>query len=112
MVSPVPRLRPRPPPARDPRALPPGSGVWEPAPLETEGVRERLALQLSPQPQRGVAMSGLSRLLWAAACLAALCVLTAAQNSTLAPNVTSVPPNHTVTTPPTVAPLTTVVPGG
>ncbi|XP_059556745.1 sialomucin core protein 24 isoform X3 [Myotis daubentonii] len=55
-------------------------------------------------------MSGLSRLLWAAACLAALCVLTAAQNSTLAPNVTSVPPNHTVTTPPTVAPLTTVVP--
>ncbi|XP_054577679.1 sialomucin core protein 24 isoform X2 [Eptesicus fuscus] len=55
-------------------------------------------------------MSGLSRLLWAAACLAALCVLTAAQSTTLAPNVTSVPPNQTVTTPLTVAPLTTHVP--
>lgn len=57
-------------------------------------------------------MLGLSRLLWAAACLAALCVLTAAQSTTLAPNVTSVAPNQTVTTPLTVAPLTTHVPGG
>ncbi|XP_036270499.1 sialomucin core protein 24 isoform X1 [Pipistrellus kuhlii] len=64
-------------------------------------------------------MSGLSRLLWAAACLAALCVLNADENTTysiiLTLNTTSAPPNHTATTPPpppppTVAPLPTHVP--
>lgn len=56
-------------------------------------------------------MSGFSRLLWAAACLAALCVPSAGQDTTLAPNVTSAAPNRTVTTPLTLAPLTTHVPG-
>ncbi|KAF6364188.1 CD164 molecule [Rhinolophus ferrumequinum] len=57
-------------------------------------------------------MSGLSRqLLWAAACLAALCVLTAAQNTTVTPNVTSAPPSTTAPTPlTTLPPVTTPVP--
>ncbi|XP_016073020.1 PREDICTED: sialomucin core protein 24 isoform X2 [Miniopterus natalensis] len=57
-------------------------------------------------------MSELSRLLlWAAACLAALCVLTAAEPSTLAPNMTTSPTNETVTTSlRTLAPLTTLAP--
>lgn len=59
-------------------------------------------------------MSGLSRqLLWAAACLAALCVLTAAQNVSVVPNVTSAAPNTTVPTPlTTLGPVTTPPPGG
>ncbi|XP_077018744.1 sialomucin core protein 24 isoform X1 [Tamandua tetradactyla] len=63
-------------------------------------------------------MSGLSRpLLWAAACLAALCVLTAAENSSLA-TTTVEPPTPAPTTvktsptpPATPAPATTLAPG-
>lgn len=65
-------------------------------------------------------MSGLSRpLLLAVGCLAALCVITAARNTTLAPNVTtpSSPPPTTTTVPvsPTTrtpSPVTTPAPGG
>ncbi|XP_007447330.1 PREDICTED: sialomucin core protein 24 isoform X3 [Lipotes vexillifer] len=61
-------------------------------------------------------MSGLFRpLLLAAACLAALCVITAAQNTTLAPNMTtpSVLPTTTTTapvTPPILPTVTTPAP--
>ncbi|XP_004331327.1 sialomucin core protein 24 isoform X1 [Tursiops truncatus] len=62
-------------------------------------------------------MSGLFRpLLLAAGCLASLCVMTAAQNTTLAPNTTapSVLPTTTTTTapmpPPTLATVTTPAP--
>ncbi|KAF6113084.1 CD164 molecule [Phyllostomus discolor] len=57
-------------------------------------------------------MSGLSRLLlWAVACGAALCVLTAPQNTTLAPNTTLVPTNHTLATlSTTLVPTTTPAP--
>lgn len=65
-------------------------------------------------------MSGLSRpLLLAVGCLAALCVITAARNTTVAPNVTtpSSPPPTTATVPvsPTTLtppPVTTPAPGG
>lgn len=65
-------------------------------------------------------MSGLFRpLLLAAGCLASLCVMTAAQDTTLAPNTTapSVLPNTTTTTtapvpPPTLPTVTTPEPGG
>ena len=65
-------------------------------------------------------MSGLSRpLLLAVGCLAALCVITAAGNTTLAPNVTTPSsPSPTTTTvpvsPTTLAPppVTTPAPGG
>ncbi|EQB78443.1 sialomucin core protein 24 isoform 3 precursor [Camelus ferus] len=50
-------------------------------------------------------MLGLSRpLLWAAGCLAALCVLTAAQSSDLTPNVTTPTTSPTTTK---IAPVTT-----
>ncbi|XP_011363143.1 sialomucin core protein 24 [Pteropus medius] len=63
-------------------------------------------------------MSGLSRLLpWAAACLAALCVLTAVEgtaaltaNTTVHPNVTSAPTNRTEQTLSTLLPVTTPAP--
>ena len=65
-------------------------------------------------------MSGLSRpLLLAVGCLAALCVITAARNTTVAPNVStpSSPPPTTATVPvsPTTLtppPVTTPAPGG
>ncbi|ELK00629.1 Sialomucin core protein 24 [Pteropus alecto] len=63
-------------------------------------------------------MSGLTRLLpWAAACLAALCVLTAVEgtaaltaNTTVQPNVTSAPTNRTEQTLSTLLPVTTLAP--
>ncbi|XP_054425784.1 sialomucin core protein 24 [Pteronotus mesoamericanus] len=57
-------------------------------------------------------MSGLSRLLiLAVACLAALCVLAAANNTTLAPITTSAPTNQTLLTPlTTLTPVTTLAP--
>ncbi|XP_032714171.1 sialomucin core protein 24 [Lontra canadensis] len=52
-------------------------------------------------------MSGLSRQLpWAAACLAALCVLTAAQNPSLDPTVTAIPLLPNTTTAKTTVPTT------
>lgn len=92
-----------------------GSGVSEAAPQGTEGLAESSTLQLFlwNSTRAEVAMSGLSRqLLWAAACLAALCTLTAVQgNSTVSPTVTSAHPSPTI--PMTLQPVvTTSVPGG
>ncbi|XP_022375925.1 sialomucin core protein 24 isoform X3 [Enhydra lutris kenyoni] len=58
-------------------------------------------------------MSGLSRQLpWAAACLAALCVLTAAQSPSLDPTVTPIPllPNTTTAKTPVPTTVTTLAP--
>ncbi|XP_006157038.1 sialomucin core protein 24 [Tupaia chinensis] len=57
-------------------------------------------------------MSGLSRaLLWAATCLVALCVLSAAQNTTLAPILTSATTTNITVTPVTsLSPVPTPVP--
>lgn len=56
-------------------------------------------------------MSGSSRrLLWAATCLAVLCVSAAQQNTTVAPNVTQAPTTTSKVVPTTLTP--TVLPGG
>ncbi|KAK1338125.1 hypothetical protein QTO34_001235 [Cnephaeus nilssonii] len=55
-------------------------------------------------------MLGLSRLLWAAACLAALCAADRGSEHHPGPERDFSAPNQTVTTPLTVAPLTTHVP--
>ncbi|KAM5282940.1 uncharacterized protein RBU33_017765 isoform 2-T2 [Hipposideros larvatus] len=120
LVSPAPRLRAAAStqaeawgPSRDPSALPRGehSLGGGAAGDGRDGLRVvRCSFRRNTSAE--VAMSGLSRqLLWAAACLAALCVLTAAQNVSVVPNVTSAAPNTTVPTPlTTLGPVTTPPP--
>lgn len=120
---PPPRLAPPPPavawdPSRDPGALP-----WGPdSPRRCRrgqrdgrsGVRRSFRQNTSAEN----VMSGLSRQLpWAAACLAVLCVLTAAQSPTPTPNTTVIttPATTNKTVPTTVttsAPVTSPAQGG
>lgn len=96
------------------------SGVLEAVPRVREGQAGVVRRSSRRHTSAEFEMSGLSRLLlWAAACLAALCVVTAADssttpvaNTTLSPNTTSAPTNKTEESPSTVLPVTTLAPGG
>ncbi|ELW50093.1 Sialomucin core protein 24 [Tupaia chinensis] len=74
--------------------------------------KKYVAFGLRPDPSAEDTMSGLSRaLLWAATCLVALCVLSAAQNTTLAPILTSATTTNITVTPVTsLSPVPTPVP--